>query len=135
MSVDDCVLIELPTISDSRGALTVVDRGGPVPFDVQRVFWVYDVQAGEERGAHAHHTLQEFVVCLHGAMEVHLDDGTTRRTVRLARPSIGLYIAPRIWRVLGGFSEATAYMVLASGPYEAGDYIRDYAAYQELVRA
>jgi len=129
MTVVECVVLDLPTISDARGLLTVVERGGPLPFAVERIFWVYGLTEGVARGSHAHHTLEEFVVCVGGALEVEVDDGRERQTLRLDRPSAGLYLPPRVWRTLRALSAETIYVVLASGPYAEADYIRDYSAY------
>lgn len=127
--MDDCRILQFPKISDHRGNLTFVESGAHVPFDVRRVFYVYDIPSGEYRGAHAHRALHQVIVCLAGGLDVHLDDGIRSRIVHLNRPWLGLHIPPMIWASEGDFDPGTVYMVLASAAYDERDYHRDYAAY------
>ena len=112
--------------SDRKGNITVVENNTTVPFEVKRTYYLYDVPGGEERGAHAHKELQQLVVAASGSFDVVLDDGKVKRTFTLNRPYQGLLIVPGIWRDLRNFSSGSVCLVLASRPYEAEDYIRNY---------
>jgi hypothetical protein len=129
VGVQDCEIHQLPKIVDHRGNLTFVEGERHVPFQVRRVFYVYDIPSGEQRGAHAHRRLHQMIVCLAGSMDVTLNDGTETRIVRLDRPWHGLHITPMIWASEGNFSPGTVYLVLASDPYDESDYLRDYDTY------
>lgn len=133
-SVYDCSVIELGKIENDRGNLTVVQSESTVPFDVKRVFYLYDIPGGEARGAHAHKTCHQFLVAASGSFEIALDDGTHRRTVFLNRPFMGLHIPPGIWAAEQEFSSGAVCLVLASEPYEEADYIRDYQAYLDFIQ-
>lgn len=133
--LDDCKLITLPKIVDPRGNLTFIEENRHVPFDVQRVFYLYDVPAGESRGAHAHRELHQFLICLSGSFEVEIDDGRSRGVVALNQPWIGLHVPPMIWAAETRFQAGSVCLVLASARYEESDYIRDYETFQGLVRA
>ncbi|MGH2372909.1 MAG: sugar 3,4-ketoisomerase [bacterium] len=134
MGLERCRLLEFPKVFDSRGSLTFVEETRHVPFQIRRVFYVYDVPRGGTRGAHAHKTLQQVIVCLAGGLEVALDDGHQRRGIRLDRPWLGLYIPPMIWAAEGDFEQGTVYMVLASDLYDESDYHRDYEAFLEAAK-
>ncbi len=126
-SVYDCSMIELSKHhSDRKGNLTVVQNGDTIPFDVKRVYYLYDVPGGESRGAHAHRDLEQLIVAVSGSFTVTLDDGKVKRTFMLNRPYQGLYVKPGIWRDLDDFSSGAVCMVLASEKYDVSDYIRDY---------
>lgn len=125
-SVYDCSVIDLPKYMFDEGNLTWVERNGNVPFDIRRVFYLYDIPGGEARGAHAHRQCHQFLVAASGAFEVVLDDGINRRTVMLNRPFCGLHIPPGIWAAEQGFSSGSVCLVLASETYKESDYIRDY---------
>ena len=133
-SVFDCSVIELDKHhSDRKGNLTVVQNGGSsdsptgtLPFDVKRVYYLYDVPGGEERGAHAHRDLSQLIIAASGSFTVSLDDGKCKRSFFLNRPYQGLYVKPGLWRDLEDFSSGAVCMVLASEEYDADDYIRDY---------
>jgi dTDP-4-dehydrorhamnose 3,5-epimerase-like enzyme len=127
--------LEFPKITDHRGNLSFVEGAGHVPFEIRRVFYVYDIPSGEHRGAHAHHRLEQVVVCLSGSLDVELDDGRERRVVRLNRPWHGLHIPPLVWASEGNFDPGTVYLVLASDHYDERDYVRDYGAYLAAVGA
>lgn len=130
-SVYDCTMIELDKHhSDRKGNISVVQNGDTVPFDVKRVYYLYDVPGGESRGAHAHKALSQLIVAASGSFRVTLDDGNVKRSFTLNRPYQGLYVKPSIWRDLDDFSSGAVCMVLASEKYDAEDYIRDY---QEFV--
>ncbi len=126
-SVYDCTMIELDKHhSERRGNLSVVQNGYTVPFDVKRIYYLYDVPGGESRGAHAHKELSQLIVAVSGAFRVTLDDGNVKRSFILNRPYQGLYVKPGIWRDLDDFSSGAVCMVLASETYQQDDYIRDY---------
>ena len=112
--------------SDRKGNLSVVENGDTVPFDVKRVYYLYDVPGGESRGAHAHKKLKQLLVAASGSFTVTLDDGNVKRSFTLNRPYQGLLIVPGIWRELDDFSSGSVCLVLASEKYDAEDYIRDY---------
>lgn len=125
-SVYDCSVVDLPKYMFDEGNLTWVERNKNVPFDIQRVFYLYDIPGGEARGAHAHRQCHQFLIAASGAFEVVLDDGINRRTVMLNRPFCGLHIPPGIWAAEQGFSSGSVCLVLASETYNESDYIRDY---------
>ena len=126
-SVNDCSIIELSKHhSDRKGNLSVVQNGNDVPFDVKRVYYLYDVPGGESRGSHAHKELSQLIVAVSGAFRVTLDDGTAKRSFVLNRPYQGLCVKPGIWRDLDDFSSGAVCMVLASEVYKEEDYIRSY---------
>lgn len=126
-SVYDCSIIELDKHHSERmGNLTVVQNGETVPFDVKRVYYLYDVPGGESRGAHAHRELSQLIIAASGSFRVTLDDGNVKRSFILNRPYQGLYVKPGIWRDLDDFSSGAVCMVLASEIYQPEDYIRDY---------
>jgi hypothetical protein len=132
MDIERCRIIELPKIEDRRGNLTFIEGDAHVPFQIARVYYVYDVPGGSERGGHAHKALQQFIIAMSGSFDVVLDDGKDRKRVHLNRSYNGLYVCPMIWRQLDNFSSGSVCMVLASTRYEESDYYRDYA---EFMRA
>ena len=126
-SVNDCSVLDLNKHhSDRKGNLTVVQNGVTVPFDIKRVYYLYDVPGGESRGSHAHRELSQLIVAASGSFRVALDDGTAKRAFVLNRPYQGLLVKPGIWRDLDDFSSGAVCMVLASEVYQPEDYIRDY---------
>jgi len=125
----NCSLIELPKFHNKEGNLTSVENGREIPFDVKRVFYLYDVPGGESRGAHAHKMCHQFIVAASGAFEVLLDDGNVKRVVQLNRPYVGLHIPPGIWASEINFSSGSICLVLASHVYDENDYIRNYEDY------
>jgi len=127
MSIDRCQIIELPKIHEPRGNLTFIEGGVHVPFDIQRVYYLYDVPGGSERGGHAHKQLHQFIVAMSGSFDIVLDDGQNKKRVHLNRSYNGLYVCPMIWRELDNFSSGSVCMVLASTKYEEADYFREYA--------
>ena len=132
MSIDRCQILDLPKICDPRGNLTFIEGGTHVPFDIQRVYYLYDVPGGSERGGHAHKELQQFIVAMSGSFDVVLDDGKEKKRVHMNRSYNGLYVCPMIWRELDNFSSGAVCMVLASTKYTEDDYHRDYG---EFMRA
>ena len=125
-SVFDCSLIHLGKISFEQCNLTVIENDKRFPFNVKRVFYLYDIAGGESRGAHAHHECHQFLIAASGSFEVTLDDGTFKRQVFLNRPDIGLHILPGIWASEVNFSSGAICLVLASHEYNEQDYIRKY---------
>ncbi|MGF7230587.1 sugar 3,4-ketoisomerase [Arachidicoccus sp.] len=126
LSVFDCSLIDLGKTSFKEGNLTVVENQGNFPFDVKRIFYLFDIAGGEDRGAHAHIKCHQFLIAASGSFEVHLDDGKYKRQVFLNRPNIGLHIPPGVWASEGNFSSGAICLVLASHNYDEMDYIREY---------
>lgn len=134
MKIDLCRVENLPRITDARGNLSFIEGSKIVPFDIQRVYYLYDVPGGADRGAHAHKALQQMIIALSGAFDVILDDGYRKKLFRLDRAYNGLYVCPMIWRTLQNFSSGAVCLVLASAHYDEADYIRDYASFLELAR-
>jgi dTDP-4-dehydrorhamnose 3,5-epimerase-like enzyme len=134
MSIFDCTIIELPRINDPRGNLTFIEESNHIPFAIKRVFYLYDVPTEAGRGAHAHKTLHQFLVCLSGSFDVELDDGRNQTTVHLNRPWKGLHIPPLIWAAEVNFDPGSLCLVLASDTYDEGDYYRDYTEFLRDVR-
>lgn len=131
-SVYDCTIIELDKHhSDRKGNLSVVQNEDTIPFDVKRVYYLYDVPGGESRGAHAHKELSQLIVAASGSFTVTLDDGKVKRSFLLNRPYQGLLVVPGIWRTLDDFSSGSVCMVLASHGYDKNDYIREYDEFIE----
>jgi len=128
-SVYDCSVIELPRIGDRNGSITAINNLVEIPFEVNRVFYLYDIPGGESRGAHAHKECHQFLIAATGSFEVELFDGKVRRTVALNRPNIGLHIPPGIWASEVNFSSSSICLVLASHHYDEGDYIRQLDSY------
>ena len=129
ISVYDCSVIELPRIGDRNGSITAINNLVEIPFEVNRVFYLYDIPGGESRGAHAHKECHQFLIAATGSFEVELFDGKVRRTVALNRPNIGLHIPPGIWASEVNFSSSSICLVLASHHYDEGDYIRQLDSY------
>ncbi len=132
-TVNDCYVIELDKHhSDRKGNLSVVQNHGVIPFDVKRVYYLYDVPGGESRGAHAHRALEQLIIAASGSFTVVLDDSVNKRTIFLNRPYQALYVCSGIWRDLGDFSSGSVCLVLASEGYDETDYIRSYGDFIEF---
>ena len=125
-TVFDCSMISLPINHQANGNLTAVSNGVQVPFDVKRVYYLYDVPAGFSRGGHGHLELQQLIVALSGSFDITVDDGKVKRTFHLSRPNMGLYMPSGLWRELDNFSSGSICFVLASIEYDEKDYFRDY---------
>jgi len=134
MALADCRIINLPKISDARGNLTFIEGGRQVPFDIKRVYYLYDVPGGVERGAHGHRGLQQFIVAMSGSFDVVLDDGYETRTFQMNRSYYGLYVSPLMWRNITNVSSGAVLMVLASELYDESDYFRDYKQFLEAAK-
>ncbi len=131
-NLSDCRIIELPKIYNAAGNITPVENSKEIPFDVKRIFYLYDIPGGESRGAHSHKACHQFIIAASGAFEVMLDDGVEKKIVQLNRPYSGLHIPPQIWASEINFSSGSICLVLASALYDENDYIRDYAEYLKL---
>lgn len=125
-TIYDCSIIEIDKHQHEKGNISVIENGKSIPFEVNRVFYLYDIPGGEDRGAHAHKECHQFLVAVSGAFDIVLSDGNTKRTVTLNRPYLGLHIPPGIWAGEIGFSSGAVCLVLTSHAYDADDYIRDY---------
>ncbi|MEN9742677.1 MAG: hypothetical protein RLZZ65_482 [Bacteroidota bacterium] len=134
ISVYNCELIHLNKIGDRKGNITAVNNGKEIPFEIKRVFYLYDIPGGESRGAHAHKECHQFLVAASGSFEVLLDDGNTKRQVLLNRPDIGLHIPPGIWASEINFSSGSICLVLASHVYDELDYIRNYSNFLNEIK-
>ena len=133
-SVYECSIIHLPKVHNQAGNLTALENNKNIPFDVRRVYYLYDVPGGAERGGHGHKKLQQFIISLSGSFDVLINDGTNKKVVRLDRPYIGLHIIPGIWRELMNFSSGAICLVLASEKYDEADYIRDFEVYKYFIQ-
>lgn len=128
-NLDFCKVMDLPKISDPLGNLTFIEGGQHVPFEIQRVYYLYDIPGGASRGGHAHKHLHQLIVAISGSFDVVLDDGLQQRRIHLDRSYNGLYVCPMIWRELDNFSSGSVCMVLASNRYDEADYYRNYAEF------
>ena len=124
--IDKCRIIDLPKIADARGNLTFVEADRHVPFEFRRVYYLYDVPGGAERGGHAHKDLHQLIVAMSGSFDIHLDDGTSKKSFHMNRSYFGLYVCPMIWREIDNFSSGAVCLVLASNYYDESDYYRNY---------
>ena len=134
MSIEDCRLIELPKITDPRGNLTFIEGGRHVPFDIRRVYYLYDVPGGACRAGHAHKKLNQLFIAMSGSFDVNVDDGFAQRKFYLNRPYLGLYVPSLIWRDIENFSSGAVCMVLASAPFDESDYYRCYEDFMRVVK-
>ncbi|MCR5709031.1 MAG: FdtA/QdtA family cupin domain-containing protein [Bacteroidales bacterium] len=126
-TVDDCEVLPLEIHhSDRKGNLSVIENGRSLPFDVRRIYYIYDVPGGESRGAHAHRELNQLIIAASGSFTITLDDGVSRKSFFLNRPYQGLFVRPGLWRNLEDFSSGAVCLVMASDVYRSEDYIRDY---------
>jgi len=128
-TVYDCSVIEMDKHHSDVGNITVIENNATIPFEVKRVYYLYDIPGGEERGGHAHKELKQLIVAASGSFDVVLDDGNVKRTITLNRPYYGLLIVPGIWRELNNFSSGAICLVLASHIYDEKDYVREYAEF------
>ena len=126
MNWNEPQIIDIPIAHDQRGNLSVVEGGELIPFDIKRLYYLYDVPGGENRGSHAHKDLEQLIIAASGSFRVTLDDGKCKRSFFLNRPYQGLYVKPGMWRNIEDFSSGAVCMVLASEVYQAEDYMRDY---------
>lgn len=135
LTLKDCRVIDLPKIADPRGNLTFVESDRHVPFEIRRVYYLYDVPGGAARGGHAHKALHQLIIAMSGSFDVLLDDGRDKQRFHLNRSYFGLYVCPMIWRELDNFSSGSVCMVLASNLYDEKDYYRSYGKYLQARRS
>lgn len=133
MNINKCRLIELPRVNDPRGNLTFIEGGEHIPFEILRVYYLYGVPGGSERGGHSHKELHQLIIPISGSFDIHLDDGQSTKTIHLNRADVGLYVCPMIWRNIDNFSSGAVCMVLASERYDELDYYRDYGQFIEAI--
>jgi len=135
VGVEACRIIDLPKVADPRGNLTFVESNVHVPFDIRRVFYLYDVPGGERRAGHALKTCEQFLIAMSGSFDVALDDGRDKKRLHLNRSYFGLYIPPMVWREIDDFSSGSVCMALASDFFSEDDYIRYYDQFLSAVGA
>lgn len=134
MSLGECQIVDLPRINDPRGNLTFVEANRHIPFDIRRVYYLYDVPGGAERGGHGHKALHQLIIAMSGSFDIHLDDGFEKKSVHMNRSYYGLYVCPMIWREINNFSSGAVCLVLASNLYDELDYYRDYDEFMRAAR-
>ena len=134
MSLAYCRILELPKIADNRGNLTFIEENRHIQFEIKRVFYLYDVPAGEMRAGHANKKCEQLIIAANGSFDVMLDDGVNHVTYHLNRPYLGLYICPMIWREIDNFSSGSVCLVLASDFYDKDDYVRAYDVFKTLPK-
>jgi dTDP-4-dehydrorhamnose 3,5-epimerase-like enzyme len=135
MGLNDCHILNLPIVHDERGNLTSVESGRGIPFEFNRVYYLYDVPGGSARGGHAHRNLHQLIIAMSGSFDIILDDGGSRQLFHLNRSYHGLYVCPMIWREINNFSSGSVCMVLASDFYNEEDYIRNKLDFDQLVNS
>lgn len=129
MSILGCKIINLPVVHDRRGNLTYIESNNHIPFNMQRVYYLYDVPGGSERGGHAHKKLEQLIIAMSGSFDVSLDDGNDTKKIHLNRSYQGLYVCPMIWREIDNFSSGSVCMVIASSFFNESDYYRNYSEF------
>ena len=133
-TVFDCSVIDISKVHNEAGNITVAENMKNIPFEVKRVYYLYDIPGGEARGGHAHYDLEQYIIAASGSFDVILYDGQNRKTVTLNRPNIALHIVPGLWRELDNFSSGSVCLVLASLKYDESDYIRDYNEFLKIKK-
>jgi hypothetical protein len=134
VSVFDCNIIELPRIHNRAGNITVAENHVHIPFDVKRIYYLYDIPGGESRAAHGHKELEQLIIAASGSFDITIDDGVNKKTVQLNRPYMGLHVKPGIWRNISNFSSGAICLVLASMLYTEEDYLRDYDEFKHFIK-
>ncbi|MDD2961469.1 MAG: FdtA/QdtA family cupin domain-containing protein [Muribaculaceae bacterium] len=132
-NIDQCRLIALARHHHDNGNLSVVENNNELPFEIERVYYLYDIPGGEERGGHSHRECYEFITAVSGSFDIEIDDGKAKKTITLNRSNIGLLVIPGIWRVLNNFSSGSVCLVIASQRYNEADYVREYKEFKELT--
>ncbi len=133
--IDKCKIIDLPKIHDPRGNLTFLEGSKHIPFDIKRVYYLYDVPGGAERGGHAHKDLHQIIIAIAGSFDVVINDGSDTQRFHLNRSYFGLYVCPMIWRELDNFSSGSVCLVLASDYFSEADYIRDFPQFDLIQKS
>lgn len=133
MGLHDCKIINLPKLTDPRGNLTFIEGNRHIPFDIRRIYYLYDVPGGSERGGHAHKALSQLIIAISGTFDVILSDGCDKKRFHLNRSFQGLYVCPMLWRELDNFSSGSVCLVLASNVYDESDYYRNYEEYLKAL--
>lgn len=133
-TIYNCNIFQLPKIHNRAGNITALENNITIPFDIKRVYYLYDIPGGVDRGGHAHKKLIQFVLSVSGSFDVLIDDGTNKKIIHLDRPNIGLQIIPGIWRELMNFSSGSVCLVLASEQYDENDYIRNYVNFLNMKK-
>ena len=133
-SVYDCVILPLKKIHNRAGNITIIERQKTIPFDIQRIYYLYDIPGGETRGGHAHKELYQIIIAASGSFDVLLDDGQNKKVVTLNRPDYSLMVVPGIWRELLQFSSGAICLVIASTIYDESDYFRDYSIFKNSIK-
>lgn len=133
MSLQHCKIVDLPKVEESRGNLTFIEAGQHVPFDIRRVYYLYDIPGGSHRGGHAHKALHQLLIAMSGSFDITLDDGRTKFKYHLNRSYYGLYIPPMIWREIDNFSSGSVCLVLASEHFTEEDYYREYNDFKDAL--
>jgi len=134
MSIEKCRLVDVPKISNPSGNLTFIEGGRHIPFEIKRVYYLYDVPGGAERGGHAHKALHQLIIAMSGSFDILLDDGYQRKSYHMNRSYYGLYLCPMVWREINNFSSGAVCLALASAPYDESDYIRNYDVFIVAAR-
>lgn len=134
MSINNCRIVDLPKITDPRGNLSFIEGKKHVPFDIKRVYYLYDVPGGADRGGHSHKELEQMIIAISGSFDIIIDDGFEKKQFHMNRSYYGLYVCPMIWREITNFSSGSVCIVLASTFYDESDYIRDYHEFLQEVR-
>ena len=132
-TVFDCPIVDLSKVHSKVGNITIVENNDQLPFAVKRIYYLYDVPGGEDRGGHAHYELEQYIVAASGSFDVVLDDSKNKQKLSLNRPYLALHIVPGIWRELNNFSSGSVCLVLASHEYDEKDYIRNYEDYKIFI--
>lgn len=135
MNIKKYHIVDLPIIHDRRGNLTFIEGLSHIPFDIKRVYYIYDVPGGSERGGHGHRELEQFIIAISGSFDVVMDDGFEKKRFHLNRSYYGLYVNSMMWREIDNFSSGSVCLVLASAPYKEDDYYRDYDEFSRDVKA
>lgn len=128
-------MIELPIVSDPRGNLSFIESQKHIPFEIKRIYYLYDIPRGEKRAGHAHRQFQNVIIAASGSFDVHVDDGTNKQTFHLTRPNLGLYVPPMIWIELDNFSSGAVCLVVSSALFSAEDYVKSYVDFKSMIQS
>lgn len=134
MGIEKCRLVDLPKIANPSGNLTFIESGRHIPFEIKRVYYLYDVPGGAERGGHSHKALHQLIIAMSGSFDVLLDDGYQRKSYHMNRSYYGLYLSPMVWREINNFSSGAVCLAVVSAHYDESDYIRDYDTFIATAR-